>query len=104
MPARNSEEARARAEERFERLTAQQKQAEQVHKEREKAAKATADRVEQLRAMRLAREAEQQDGDLTDAQREAAAEAEEKRAELLTFGQPPKPPVAKRRRTTQTKH
>lgn len=100
MAARNSEEARARAEERFERLTAQQKQADQVHKEREKAAKATADRVEQLRAQRLAREAAQQEGEETEAQREAAAEAEQKRAELLAYGQPAKPPVARRRRTT----
>lgn len=91
-----SEEARNRAEQRFQKITERERAAEQAVKDQEKEYKATADKVERLRAMRLAKEAAQSGGEPSELEREAELQAEEQRAAILAIGKPPAPPKPKR--------
>ena len=79
-----SEDARARAEQRFQKASQREREAEAAQKAEQDRRKATASKMEHLRALRLAREA----GDATPAQAEAAADNEKRRAELLGIGKP----------------
>lgn len=87
-----SDEARARAEARFQKAAQRDQDAAQSKKEQETLAKTTAARVEHLRALRLAKEATA----ATPEQIEADAEAEKQRQALLSIGQPLLPPKPKR--------
>ncbi|MEK9970285.1 MAG: hypothetical protein VW600_14190 [Ferrovibrio sp.] len=74
-----SDEARARAEQRFQKSAQREREAEAAQKAEAERRKATEVKMEQLRALRLARDA----GEATPAQVEADAENEKRRAELL---------------------
>lgn len=82
-----SDEARARAEQRFQKTAQREREAEAAEKAEAERRKATAAKMEHLRALRLAREA----GETTPAQAEADAENEKRRAELLGLEKAPAP-------------
>jgi hypothetical protein len=82
-----SDDARARAEQRFQKTAQREREAEASQKAEADRYKATAARMEQLRALRMAREA----GETTPAQAEAAAENEKRRADLLGLEKAPAP-------------
>ena len=79
-----SEDARARAEQRFQKTAQRERDAAAAEKAEAERRKATAAKMEHLRALRLAREA----GETTPAQAEADAENEKRRAELLGLDKP----------------
>jgi membrane protein involved in colicin uptake len=79
-----SDEARARAEQRFQKGAQREREAEAAQKAEADRRKATEVKMEHLRALRLAREA----GEATPAQAEANAENEKRRAELLGLEKP----------------
>jgi hypothetical protein len=79
-----SDEARARAEQRFQKNAQREREAEAAEKAEAERRKAVAAKMEHLRALRLAHEA----GESTPAQAEAAAENEKRRAELLGLEKP----------------
>jgi alkanesulfonate monooxygenase SsuD/methylene tetrahydromethanopterin reductase-like flavin-dependent oxidoreductase (luciferase family) len=92
-----SDEARARAEQRFAKANERARESEAAVKAEEESRRAVAAKVERLRAMRLAKEAVVATPD----QIEADAEAERQRADLLAMGKPPAPPKVKRPRKTK---
>lgn len=89
-----SEDARARAEQRFAKATERAQAADAAQKAEEDRRKAVATKMDRLRAMRLAKEA----SEATPDQIEADAAAQKQRAELLAMGKPQLPPKPKRPR------
>lgn len=83
----NSDEARARAEQRFQKTAQRERDAAAAEKAEAERRKATAAKMEHLRALRLAREA----GETTPAQAEVDAENQKRRAELLGLEKAPAP-------------
>ncbi len=79
-----SDEARARAEQRFQKTAQREREAEAAEKAEAERRRQTAAKMEHLRKLRLAREA----GETTPAQAEAAAEDEKRRADLLGLDKP----------------
>jgi hypothetical protein len=82
-----SEDARARAEQRFQKASQREREAEAAQKAEADRRKATAAKMDHLRALRLAREA----GETTPAEAEIAADNEKRRAELLGLAKPAAP-------------
>lgn len=74
-----SDDARARAEQRFQKTAQREREAEAAEKAEADRRKAVAAKMQHLRELRLAREA----GETTPAQAEIDAENEKRRAELL---------------------
>lgn len=79
-----SDEARARAEQRFQKSAQREREAEAAEKAEGDRRKQTAAKMEHLRALRLARES----GEATPDQAEADAENEKRRAKLLGLDKP----------------
>lgn len=98
----SSEAARQRAEQRFQKISERERAAEQSWREQEKLAKATAEKMDRLRALRLAREtAQSESGGPSEADRAAADLAAQQRADLLAIGKTPAPPAPKRVRKSR---
>ncbi len=79
-----SDEARQRAEQRFQKASQREREAEAAQKAEDDRRKAVANKMEHLRKLRMAREAV----DTTPAQAEANAENEKRRADLLGLAKP----------------